>query len=127
MFLDRIATRISPTRFRISSDTLLKGCRNASELDQRTSSLQTIIDPDKEPAIKAIIEDAKRHTYCATRDGGYSLLRIRADLPGLREMILTNKELRELTILAGPTMALVKTHKMERFNAICASYGYLMD
>lgn len=127
MFLDRIATRISPTRFRISSETLLKGCRNASELDQRTSSLQTIIDPDKEPAIKAIIEDAKRHTYCATRDGGYSLLRIRPDLPGLREMILTNKELREMTILAGPTMALVKTHKMERFNAICASYGYLMD
>lgn len=127
MFLDKIAKRISPTRFRLTTDSLLKGCLNAAALDQRITNLQSILDPEKEPALKAVIEEAKQHTYCATRDGGYSLLRLRSDLPGLREVILTNKELREMTILAGPTLALVKTHKMERFNAICAAYGFLMD
>ena len=32
-----------------------------------------------------------------------------------------------MTILAGPALALVKTHKMERFNAICAANGFLME
>lgn len=127
MFLDRITKRISPTRFHISVESLLKGCTNADQLTQRIDNLRTIIDPKKEPALQAIIDEAKRHTYCAAREGGYSLLRLRPDLPGLREAILTNKELREMTILAGPTLALVKTHKLDRFNAICAAYGFLMD
>lgn len=127
MFLEKVAKRISPTRFRISAESLLKGSRNAAELEQRISNLRTIINPEKEPAAMKIIEEAKRHTCCASREGGYSLLRLRTDLPGLREAILTNQELREMTILAGPTLALVKTNKMERFNAICASYGYLME
>lgn len=127
MFLEKVAKRISPTRFKISVDSLLKGCRNGAELEQRISNLRTIINPEKEPEVRKIIEEAMRHTCCATREGGYSLLRLRPDLQGLREAILTNKELREMTILAGPTLALVKTHKMERFNAICASYGYLME
>ncbi len=127
MFLDKVAKRISTTRFRISVETLMKGCRQATDLEQRISNLKTIIDPEKEPALKKIINEAKRHTFCASRDGGYSLLRLRPDLPGLKELILTNKELREMTILAGATLALVKTHKLERFNAIFASYGYLME
>ena len=127
MFMNRIAKKISPTRFRISVDSLLGGCRNASDLEQRITNLRTVIDPEKEPALKKLIDDAKEHTFCATRDGGYSLLRLRHDLPGLRELLLTNKELREMTILAGPALALVKTHKMERFNAICAANGFLME
>lgn len=127
MFMDKVAKRISPTRFHISADTLLNGCKLAYELEQRITNLQTIIDPEKEPAIKKIIDEAKKHTFCASREGGYSLLRLRPDLQGLRELIITNKELREMTILAGPTLALVKTHKLERFNAICASNGFLME
>ena len=127
MFLDKVAKRISPTRFRISVESLLKGCRNSADLEQRISNLKTIINPEKEPEAKKIIEEARRHTCCASREGGYSLLRLRPDLPGLRETILTHRELREMTILAGPTLALVKTHKLERFNAICASFGYLME
>ncbi len=55
------------------------------------------------------------------------MMRLRPDLPGLREAILSNKELREMTILAGPTLALVKTQRLERFYALCAAYGYLME
>ena len=126
MFLSNVAKRISPTRFSISAKILLKGCASKEELEQRIDNLRTLIDPKKEPALKNIIDEAMRHTDCAVRDGGYSLLRLRSDLPGLREAILANRELREMTILAGPTLALVKTHKMERFNSIMASLGYLM-
>lgn len=127
MFMDRIARRISATRFHLTADSLLKGCRNADDLNQRIDNLRTIIDPEKEPALRKIIDEAMKHTYCATREGGYSLLRLRPDLPGLREAILTDKELREMTILVGPALALVKTHKLDRFNTICASYGFLLD
>lgn len=127
MFLSTVAKRISPTRFSISAETLLKGCRRKSEVEQRIKNLQVIIDSEKEPALKKIIDEAMSHTDCAQREGGYSMLKLRVDLPGLREAILTNKELREMTILAGPTLALVKTHKMDRFNTILASYGFLMD
>ncbi|MDE5585609.1 MAG: hypothetical protein K2I92_04600 [Muribaculaceae bacterium] len=126
MFLSNVAKRISPTRFSISAETLLKGCATKGELEQRIDNLRTIIDPEKEPALKNIIDEARLHTDCAVRDGGYSLLRLRADLPGLRDAILTNRELREMTILAGPTLALVKTHKIDRFNSILAGLGYLM-
>ena len=126
MFLSNVAKRISPTRFSISAETLLKGCTTKGELEQRIDNLRTIIDPEKEPSLKNIIDEARLHTDCAVRDGGYSLLRLRADLPGLREAILTNRELREMTILAGPTLALVKTHKIDRFNSILAGLGYLM-
>ncbi|MDE6512272.1 MAG: hypothetical protein K2L00_09325 [Muribaculaceae bacterium] len=127
MFIDRIARRISPTRFHLSVDSLLKGCRNADDLNQRIDNLSSIIDPAKEPALKAIMDEARKHTYCAARDGGYSLLRLRSDLPQFREVILTDKELREMTIFAGPALVLVKTHKIERFNALCASHGFLLD
>lgn len=127
IFLDKIARRISPTRFRISVNSLIKGCRSKSELEQRISNLRVIIDPDSQPGLKKTVEEALSHTDCAVRDGGYSLLKLRADLPGLREVIMTDKELREMTMLAGPNMALVKTHKMERFNTILASYGFLME
>lgn len=127
MFLDKVAKRISPTRFRISVESLLKGCKYKSELEQRIGNLRVILDPEKKPELKKLIDEAMSHTDCAVRDGGYSLIRLRHDLPGLREAILTNQELREMTILAGPAMALVKTHKMERFNTILASYGYLME
>ena len=127
MFLDKVAKRISPTRFRISAETLIKGCRCKKELEQRISNLRTVFDTDKYPAIRKMIDEAMLHTDCAERDGGYSLLRLRGDLPGLRELLLGNKELREMTILAGPALALVKTHRMERFNAICAAAGFLME
>ncbi|MDE7349755.1 MAG: hypothetical protein K2N25_01705 [Muribaculaceae bacterium] len=127
MFLSTVAKRISPTRFHISTDTLLRGCRKKSDLEKRVSNLRTIIDPEKEPALRDIIDEAMRHTDCTKRDGGYSLLRLRPDLPGLRDLLLSNRELREMTILAGPTLALVKTHEMERFNELCAAYGYLME
>lgn len=127
MFLSNVARRISPTRFSISAETLLKGCSTKGELEQRIDNLRTLIDPEKEPTLKHIIDEAKLHTDCAVRDGGYSLLRLRADLPGLREAILTHRELREMTILAGPTLALVKTHKMDRFNSILAGLGFLME
>lgn len=127
LFLDNVAKRISPTRFRISEETLLKGCKTKAELEQRIKNLRVIIDPEQQPALKKIMEDAMKRTDCAVREGGYSMLRLRPDLPGLRDAILTNHELRQMTILAGPSLALVKTHKMERFNAILAAYGYLMD
>lgn len=127
MFLANVAKRISPTRFRISAETLISGCRKKAELEQRIKNLRVIIDPEKEPALKKIIREAESHTDCAVRDGGYSLVRLRPDLPQLRETILTNYELRDMTILAGPTLALVKTHKMDRFNAILAAYGFLME
>ena len=105
----------------------MKGCKTKAELEQRIRNLQVIIDPEKKPALRKIIDEAVGHTDCATREGGYSLLRLRPDLPGLRDAILSDRELREMTILAGHALALVKTHKMERFNAICASYGFLME
>ncbi|MDE7346386.1 MAG: hypothetical protein K2N48_06570 [Muribaculaceae bacterium] len=127
MFLANVARRISPTRFHISAETLVKGCTKREDLEKRIKNLKVIVDPDKEPALQKIIDDAQRQTACAVRDGGYTLLKLRSDLPGLREVILTDRELRAMTILAGATLAFVKTHKMERFNAICASYGFLME
>lgn len=127
MFLSTLAKRISPTRFHISAETLLSGCRRKEELKLRINNLKTVIDPEKEPALRMIIDEAILHTDCVEREGGYSLLSLRPDLPGLRELLLGNKELRDMTILAGPNLALVKTHKMERFNAICAAHGFLME
>lgn len=127
MFLANVAKKISQTRFNISANTLIDRCKNKAELEQRINKLKMIIDPDKHPAMLEIINEAMRHTDCAVWEGGYSLIRLRSDLSGLREAILTNKELRELTVLAGPTLALVKTNKKERFNELCAAYGYLMD
>lgn len=127
MFLGKVAKKISQNRFNISANTLIDGCKNKDELEQRITKLKMIIDTDEHPGMLEIIKEAMRHTDCAVREGGYSLIKLRSDLSGLREAILTDKELRELTILAGPTLALVKTHKMERFNELCAAYGYLMD
>ena len=127
MFLGNVAKKISPTRFRISSETLLKGCRWKAELENRIKNLQVILDPEKEPELKKMIDTALSHTDCAEREGGYSLLKLRPDLPGLREILISDKELREMTILAGPALALVKTSKMDRFNTILASHGYLME
>lgn len=127
MFLSNISKKISPTRYHISFESLIKGCVSKGDLISRIDNLKSVIDPLKEPAIQKIIDEAMRHTDCATREGGYSMLRLRPDLPGLRDAILSNKELRDMTILAGPNIALVKTTKLARFHAICASYGYLME
>ncbi|MDE7421864.1 MAG: hypothetical protein K2N35_16875 [Muribaculaceae bacterium] len=127
LFLSTITRRISPTRLRISRETLIKGCFRKEDLEQRIRNLSVIINPEKEPALKKIIDDALHHTDCAHREGGYSLLNLRSDLPELRQLILNEKELREMTIMVGNSRVLVKTNHLERFYALCASHGYLMQ
>lgn len=126
MFLSKITKRISPTRLRISRASLINGCATKEELDQRIKNLSLIIDPIKEPSLQKIIDEALHHTDCAERDGGYSMLKLRPDLPELRQLILNDKELREMTIMATNSLVLVKTTRLERFYTVCASHGFLM-
>ncbi|MDE6337010.1 MAG: hypothetical protein K2L34_10625, partial [Muribaculaceae bacterium] len=128
MFLSTVAKQISPIRFKISVESLMKGCRKRSELENRIVSLKSVINTDKEPALLAIVKEALSHTECAEREGGYSLLKLKRNIPGLVELIATNKDLRNMTLLtANRSMVLVKTVNLEKFYSICAANGYLME
>ncbi|MDE6793932.1 MAG: hypothetical protein K2J63_01345 [Muribaculaceae bacterium] len=128
MFLSTVAKQISPIRFKISVESLMKGCRKRSELENRIVSLKSVINTDKEPALLAIVKEALTHTECAEREGGYSLLKLKRNIPGLVELIATNKDLRNMTLLtANRSMVLVKTVNLEKFYSICAANGYLME
>ncbi|MDE5881380.1 MAG: hypothetical protein K2H60_06585, partial [Muribaculaceae bacterium] len=110
MFLSTVAKQISPIRFKISVESLIKGCRRRSELENRIVSLKSVINTDKEPALQSIVKEALSHTECAEREGGYSLLKLKRNIPGLVELIATNKDLRNMTLLtANRSMVLVKT------------------
>lgn len=128
MFLSTVAKQISPTRFKISLESLMKGCRKKSELENRIISLKAVINIDKEPELLKITKEALSRTECAVKEEGYSLLKLQKNLSGLLELIATHKELRSMTILtANRSMVLVKTINLDKFYAICAANGYLME
>lgn len=127
MFLSQVGKQISTTRFYISTESLMKGCKKRSDLETRVQNLKTIIDVKKEPNLKAVIDEAFKRTDCATESSGYSLLKLRPDLPGLLKVIMTDPELRKISLLTEHSRILVKTSDLEKFNTLCAANGYLME
>lgn len=126
MFLSTVARKISPVRFAISVDTIIKGCRTKADLENRIASLTSVVDIEAEPGLKKIVEEALGRTDCIEREGGYSLLRIRKHLPEITRLITNDKRLRQIVLPASRGMLLVKTANLDTFYNVCAAAGYLL-
>lgn len=128
LFLRQISVAIGSTRFRITPESILKGCADRTELQERIDNLKNIVEVDKTVNLRATVAEALRRTECVEKvKGGYRMLRVDRGLPGFISLLLSDKEIRDNTIMAENSIILVKTSFLPRFKEICASHGYLAD
>lgn len=128
LFLQQISIPISHNRFRITPESLLKNCDSCDKVYERLDNLELIIDVDKTPGLKAIIDKAESRVKCAEwLPDEYVMLKVKPGLPELVKLITTDKEIRPNVILAEQGIVLVKRNFLYKFKAICTNHGYLLN
>lgn len=127
MFLSTIARQIGPSRFKLTVESLMKGCRKKFELENRINSLKTVINFDREAGLSDLVKEALNRTDCVEREGGYSLLKIKKHQKEIISLILNDKGLREIATVTPNKMVLVKTSALDKFFTLCINNGYLVE
>ncbi|MBD5356846.1 MAG: hypothetical protein HDR88_07570 [Bacteroides sp.] len=128
LFLQQISVAISTNRFHITPESLLKNCDSYHKVYDRLDNLEAIIDVEKSPGLKAVIDEVDKRVKCAEYlPDDYVILKLRPDLPGLVKIITTNKDIRSNVILAEQGILLVKRSFLYRLKNICSNNGYLLD
>lgn len=127
MFLTQIAEGISSTRFRITPLSLIKGCKNIEDLEERIANLSRLMKTEEYPRLEAVISEARLRADCTQyATPRYTLIKVRPEVPGLVEFIRTNPEIRKRVVLAEQGIVLVSFDFYTELREILARHGYLI-
>lgn len=127
-FLRQISLPIGSSRFKITAESIMKGCAGPKAYAERKDNLRRIVDVDKAVNLQRVLEEAQKRTECVEKvKGDYTIMRINRQLPQFASMLAANKEIRENCILAEKSMIVVKNTFIPRFKVICSKYGYIAD
>ena len=128
LFLQQISTPIGKNRFRITPESLVKGCDMSSKVMERINNLKEIVDLRNSPGLSGVIKKAEKRVKCINYlSGDYVIIKLREDLPEFAKFIIDNREVRENSILAEKGIILVKRNFIIKFQNICAEAGFLIN
>ena len=125
---ESLADRISPTRFRITPKSLLRGCDSAFILGRRIHSLRNTLSLEIMYEMRDVIDEALRRAQAGERSARrFCMIKLRSDLPDLIRDITGNPDLRKHCILGEGGTLFVKESRLDNVRAMLQSMGYLFD
>lgn len=128
IFLRKITTPISSTRFHISTQSILKGCISLNDAKSRIESLKSIIDLTDYPSIQRQVDEVEKHlNFAVFMPDVYSLMKVMKPTPELIKLLTSNAELRENVILAENGYFLVKRFFLLNFKSILARHSFFLE
>lgn len=125
--LKDFAESISPSLYRVSYDSFLKGCTNATSLKQKAKLFRQYIC-SKQPAVwKQFFKEVEGRTNpFMSPDSQYTLMRLSPDDHELQHLVLTEPSIRKYVLKTENYMLLVKTDEMKQFATALRKFGYLI-
>lgn len=128
LFLEQISSPIGSTRFKITPESILKGCINDREAEARIDNLKKIIKIDTCPNLSSAINEARLRTKCTEKTSkSYSILKISRQVPGFAEFLTSEKSIREHCLFAESSLILIEKSFLPQFKTICNNHGYLVE
>ena len=125
--LKDFAESITPSLYRVSYDSFLKGCTNATSVKQKVKLFRQYIC-SKQPAVwkQFFKEVEERINPFSSPDSQYTLMRLSPDDRELQRLVLTEPSIRKYVLKAENYMILVKTDEMKQFANALRKFGYLI-
>jgi len=118
--------KISDGCYRMTRQSLLHGCKKATDVAERIEHFKNRIPAEIPPYWQKFFDDVVADCVALKRKPGYVVYRI-SDTPELRRLFLSDPVLREKSIkTSGPGVA-IKKGDLPAVSRRLASLGYLME
>lgn len=125
--LKDFAESITPSLYRVSYDSFLKGCTNATSVKQKVKLFRQYIC-SKQPAVwkQFFKEVEERINPFSSPDSQYTLMSLSPDDRELQRLVLTEPSIRKYVLKAENYMLLVKIDELKPFANALRKFGYLI-
>ncbi|MDR2796126.1 MAG: hypothetical protein LBB47_05385 [Spirochaetaceae bacterium] len=127
IFLDRIGEKLGEDRWRINPSTLISGCENKSQIEDRINKFHRLIDPNPAPHWEKLFKTALDRTNFLDNQSIDALVyQLPFDSPEKREIsaeLLAAPELSGIAMRAEGGLLVVPFRNEKRFYALLAAHG----
>lgn len=121
------ADRITPTLYRVSYESFLKGCNCIDDVERKINSFHRFVCAKPSKAWSGLFDRLKQRCKpFLPPEAKYTLVRIDADDKDLQRLLLTNPELRRLVLKVEGYMLLVKSEDADKLAKLMRKHGYLV-
>lgn len=121
------ADRITPSLYRVSYESFLKGCNGLSDVERKIDSFRRFVCSEPSKEWTDLFDRLKRRCKpFLAPDSKYILFRIDAGDKDLQRLLLTDPEVRKLVLKAEGYMLLVKSDDADRLSKLLRKHGYLV-
>jgi hypothetical protein len=123
VYLDRIGRKLGQNRWRISPDSLIAGCVDKRQIEDRITKFKALIDPDPAPHWLALFENAVNRSGLFDSVIDYMpVYRLPPDA-GIAEELLQDTEFRALVHRAAGGLIVVPEKNRKKFYAVLQKHG----
>ena len=125
LFLESIGTKISPTKFKISSESFLKKINNRAELEEKIQEFRNKISENPGEIWENLFKELLERMTSVKILNDYSVLQIKQD-KNLINFISSNREISKLILKAENFHIIIKNENIKSFEEILNSNGYFL-
>ena len=125
LFLESIGTKISPTKFKISSESFLKKISNRAELEEKIQEFRNKISENPGEIWENLFKELLERMTSVKILNDYSVLQIKQD-KNLINFISSNREISKLILKAENFHIIIKNENIKSFEEILNSNGYFL-
>lgn len=127
IFLSQIGRKIGANRFSISATSIVKAASDREDAEYKIATLRKVCLHDPAPQWLDMFKEAMQRAECEDSDGmNYHLVRLDPSVPGLIQLVLSNKEIASQSIKAEGNRLIIPSGFFARFETILHNNGYLL-
>ena len=120
------ADRITPTLYKVSFESMLKGCNNIHDVERKIDTFRRFVcAKPTEPWLQFFNVLRKRSSPFTAPSAKYVLLSISPDDKDLQHLLLSDPQLRQLIKKVEGYMVLVDKDNVDKLSAALRKHGYL--
>ncbi|MDR1832985.1 MAG: hypothetical protein LBQ97_09735 [Fusobacteriaceae bacterium] len=123
MFLEKIAQKISPGKFKLTAEQFMKGVASRGQLEEKIKDFREKVSGDLSPVWTAFFEDLRAKAGALSIENDYVVIKLKNDRAVI-DIIMKEKRLKDLVLRAEEYNMLVKKNRLPEVLDIFREYGY---
>lgn len=126
-FLTEYAVGVGGRRYSVTPASFLSGCKVKKDISNKIKSFTELVGADVPPNWKEFFDSMiSRQDSITMPQGTYIMVQVSPDDRNLVDLLMSDPELRELSVAAEGYLLLVKTENVDKFSKKMREYGYLL-
>ncbi len=125
--LDRFATAVTPTLYRVDLKTFIKECADKDTLEEKIGRFKRLMACKFSSIWEDFFETMRQQCQpLGTAGKSYTIRRISKDNKRLQEIIMTDERLKQYIVRAENYLILIENKNMSEVVRILRDYGYII-